>query len=274
MGERHWHYLTENGRVGPVPESRLKEMLDAGALRPQTLVWSDLLAEWTPASKIRFSGHETVVVLKDPPEPPIDLSPEPAQTTHASDIPQVRPWIRFWARQIDITLASLNMGFLFGGLVFLGIIPAPLVQPILNFATNLSPRFSDILSIMLTVLVWIPIEASLLSRWGTTPGKWLLNITLRDPEGRKLIFPAAFKRGVWVWWRGMGAGFPIVSFFTLCAAFGDLTSAEGKTTWDRDGGFVISHGKIGFLRGALLTAFVVFFFVSTVVTIGQSFKGD
>ena len=51
--ERQWYYAV-NGqeRKGPVPESELKQLLGAGQLPASTLVWSEGLAQWTPAQAV------------------------------------------------------------------------------------------------------------------------------------------------------------------------------------------------------------------------------
>lgn len=54
----------------------------------------------------------------------------------------------------------------------------------------------------------------------------------------------------------MGIGFPIATLITLLIAYKKLTE-EGITTWDRKGGFVVSHKKIGALR----TIVMIFLFI-------------
>jgi len=52
--EKNWYYA-ENGqeRKGPVPESELKRLLDAGQLPASALVWSEGMAQWTPAQAVK-----------------------------------------------------------------------------------------------------------------------------------------------------------------------------------------------------------------------------
>lgn len=45
-------------------------------------------------------------------------------------------------------------------------------------------------------LIWVPLEALLISRWGTTPGKKIFHITVRHSSGRRLSFAEGVKRGV------------------------------------------------------------------------------
>jgi hypothetical protein len=43
-------------------------------------------------------------------------------------------------------------------------------------------------------LLWVPIEAFLISKWGTTPGKALLGLSVRDALGFKLPYSLALRR--------------------------------------------------------------------------------
>lgn len=53
VGEKNWFYsLDGQDRKGPLPEGELKRMLAAGQIPLSTLVWSEGLASWAPASSI------------------------------------------------------------------------------------------------------------------------------------------------------------------------------------------------------------------------------
>jgi uncharacterized RDD family membrane protein YckC len=145
-------------------------------------------------------------------------------------VPQVRPWVRYFARLIDYYLFGIALGIAFS-----------LVAP------SVLENMHQLLIAMVAVFLWIFTEASLLSSGGTTPGKWLLRTKLRDSKGRKLTYRNALKRSFSVWWKGLGIGIPIVSLVTLIVAYNKLTG-EGLTTWDREGDFVVSHNEIGVLR--------------------------
>ena len=73
------------------------------------------------------------------------------------------------------------------------------------------------------------------------------------------------------WWRswavarGLAMGMPFFSLFTMGSAYLSLTKV-GIATWDRDGGFTVEHGRLGFFRIALLVVvwcgIVALFFVA------------
>ena len=230
MTEKYWYYIKDNKQEGPFSESKMQEMFDTGHVGSETLIWSESMTEWTPVSKVE--SFQVKSILSPPPlpmKPPPIPSQEEAKIVREETVSQVRPWVRYWARYFDIFVFAMISG------IILGIItPSVFDMP-------------DIIVGMLIIFIWVFVEASLLSSWGTTPGKWLLRITLRDSAGQKLTFPSALTRSFSVWWRGFGIGFPIITLITLIVAHGKLTK-EGVTTWDREGGFVVSHKLIGALR--------------------------
>lgn len=241
MVEKHWYYVKDYKQVGPVPEIKMQEMFDAGYLGSETLVWSESMTEWIPASEVESFRVKTI---HSP--PPLPQKPRPipslgeANTIRNETVSQVRPWVRYWARYFDYILFSLVVGLVFG-----------VVNPSLFDAP-------EIFLSMLIVFIWVFVEAFLLSTWGTTPGKWLLRTTLRDSEENKLTFSMALKRSFSVWWIGVGIGFPIITLITLIGSHGKLTK-EGVTFWDREGGFDVAHDKIGAIRVIVTILFFIGF---------------
>lgn len=177
-------------------------------------------------------------------------SAEDTEKAQSTEISEVHPWVRFGARVIDYHLNAFNLFFTLG-------IVAP--QTFEAFNLMLGNFFYSIIFSMLFIFIWVYIEAQLLCTWGTTPGKWVLGIVLRDPNGQKLSFSNALKRSFSVWLRGIGIGLPLISLFTLINSHDELTK-EGTTSWDRDGGFVVSHQKIGPFRITL--AILLFIWVA------------
>jgi hypothetical protein len=100
-------------------------------------------------------------------------------------------------------------------------------------------------------LLWVFVEAFMLSEMGTTIGKAVLGVTVRNEEGNDLTYGQALARGFRVLYRGCGLVLfgpvaMIVSYFRL--------TGNGSTSWDRDGRLTVSHSRVGFVRG--ITAFV------------------
>jgi hypothetical protein len=171
-------------------------------------------------------------LIKDPhyapPSPVLDFTPSG---------PQTKPWVRFWARTIDGILFVL-----LAGIALALIYPAAL-------------KMNDALLSIIILFAYVFVEPCMLSSWGTTPGKALLNIRLRKSNGTKPNFSEALSRAFNVWIRGLGLGIPIVALFTQINAYKRLTK-DGMTSWDKDGGFKINHKLIG--AGRVIAAIAIF----------------
>ena len=186
---------------------------------------------------LRHSGRRRQA-LTDAAEPQPPWQPQ-AVLSSSHDRP--RPWIRFWARLLDIADFSL--------FVALGLHLAKSMVALPGVGAR-----SAVAGLVL-LLAWVMFEAVLLATWGTTPGKWLLKISIERRDGAALDFASALRRSFAVWLKGLGCGLPVISLFTLVIAWQRLRE-KAETSWDRDGGFVIGHEDIGILRGlAAMMAF-------------------
>lgn len=149
----------------------------------------------------------------------------------------IRPWPRFFARYIDIYLFSLVLGVL--SAVFY---PLP-------FSTN-NVWLDNMLVGLALIFLWFVFEPFFLCLFGATLGKFLFNIKVRDLNGNKLKLGDAYKRCLGVWVVGLGLGIPGVSPLTMAVADFRLHKT-GTTYWDKDR-FIVTHGKIGFLRSMFI----------------------
>ncbi len=158
----------------------------------------------------------------------------------AASISRTRPWVRYLARILDYLL----LGFIFK---IIGL-------------DSLLPKTDIYLVLMPVILssIWIIPEASLLSMFGTTPGKWILRINVNDVFQLKPKFTSSLRRSLSVWCNGMGMGIPFIAPITMAVSYYSLK--KGRTMWDRDGRFSVIHRSIGAPR-----AFVAF--LSSVVII-------
>lgn len=184
--------------------------------------------------------------------PPSIPLPTQRQNVTASAAPpltgaQVRPWVRYWARMLDICWLTIPIGFLIG-------IFAPLF---------VMQKSNDFLLGFIALFFYVFVEAMLLSAFGTTPGKWLFKIQLAHSSGNSISYSQALARSLKVWWRGLGTGFPLVQLITCVVAYERL-KRYGLTSWDREGGFVVTHEDIGIAR---ILAAVVSFFVFSILLV-------
>lgn len=155
--------------------------------------------------------------------------------------PKVRPWIRYWARYLDIMLFSLLAG------------------TILAFVSPTTLNISAFVLGFGVLFLWIFVESIMLSTIGTTPGKLLFNISLKHISSQKISFLMALNRSFYVWMVGLGLGIPIITVFTLIIEYKRLRR-ERITTWDRAGNFVVTHGIIGAKRSIAAILLIAGFF--------------
>ncbi len=135
---------------------------------------------------------------------------------------EANPWLRFLARAFDY---SLFFSFLWA--ISAGKIESTLVP--------------------LEYFLWIPVEAAFLRWLGTTPGKWVLGIQLRQGRLPRLDYPTALRRSFNVWFRGLGMGVPFLNVICSLVAFQRLKAFK-VTTWDRDDHIQIRYLRIGTWR--------------------------
>lgn len=142
---------------------------------------------------------------------------------------EVHPWIRYWARTIDIMLFTVLSGY------FIALAPIHVLRVI---GGN---------EYIISLFLWVIVEALLISTWGSTPGKFLLGIIIRDNDGNKLSFTNSINRSASVWFFGMGCG---ISFIELIANFISYKrlSDKGMTRWDQNGKYQVVHTKLSMIK--------------------------
>lgn len=215
-----WFYIENDKKIGPLSESEILNLFKNGKLTKETLVWTKGQSEWMKAGQIESFQFDDNLI-----PPPIPFE--------QNVTPQIRPWVRYWARFFDLITFQLFLGLLYG-LIF---------KPV--------PTSNFLLIGVLIFITYLFIEPLLLSTWGTTPGKFLLNIKLQKNDGKKLSYYEGLLRTWKMCYRGMGLGIPIVSFITQYIAYDNLKK-NGKTTWDSDLNVNLIHSKIGIARTVIL----------------------
>lgn len=194
-------------------------------------------------------------------------SPSSAPESQKST-PGPRPWIRFWARTIDYIVWGVIVGFGIGFANRKGDILSDTSLLLTNpFAFS-----------MLVVFTWALMEPIVIPVFGTTLGKAILSIKLTHRSNEHISWDkwpsemdvvALYQRSMAVWLKGMGIGFPLVSAITQLVSYRNLKS-QGETSWDRDYGFTVTHGKVGYVRGCL--AAIIILFAMILNTVGNDYQ--
>jgi len=199
-------------------------------------------AQFCPSCSKPVSGWEPGATNSvAPPEAP--ARPDLPEASPISG-PQARPWVRYWARMGDLILFALPMG-----VVLTVIWPSLLVD---------TESGGGLLLGLMVLLSWALVEPLCLSVFGTTPWRSLLRIRLQHPDGRPISYGEALRRSLKVWVKGLGLGLPFVSLITLFVAYRRL-KREGRTSWDADGGFTVTHQTIGAGRTVAAVLFFLIF---------------
>lgn len=171
---------------------------------------------------------------------------------------QSRPWARFFARHLDLLFTGLLVGT-----------AIRFIDPtfFLNILASLGLWTIFVVGVVLLFL-YVFIESFFFAAFGTTFGKWMLNVYVRDMNGFKLGFFNALKRGLKVWWFGLGMGLPIIYLITYTKSYTKLTD-KAATTWDENK-FLVTHGKIRISK--IIAGFLIIIAVLALRVVVDSYK--
>jgi uncharacterized RDD family membrane protein YckC len=173
-----------------------------------------------------------------PPAPPGEkpaLPPHPESLSHlASDpaetAPVIRgsiadPWLRFFARFVDIQIEIFVLYIVAGLLV-----PA-LFQSRLFLSGQLGSKLIGVIFVPFA----LALDAVAYSVFSNTPGKWIAGIKVKSVAGDKVSFQTYLKRNFGLYWFGLGLDIPIVVLVTLWRSYGQAAGDE-IVRWDKNTG--------------------------------------
>jgi len=184
-------------------------------------------------------------------ELPLENAPAPALVIEAPARPRPHPWIRYFARSFDFALAVAV--FLLGA----RLADVPLERPAAYFLG------------MLVYGVYFAIEAVMISKLGTTPGKALFHVSVESAGGGTPSFHQSWRRSLGVYVRGVAFGIPLVMPLAQLFSYFQLVR-EGQTSWDRDFQCRVKHGEITAGRAVVI---ICSFFVLALI-LSLLFFGD
>lgn len=178
----------------------------------------------------------------------------PPRELQTDTIPKVRsPWRRFFARGLDWSVYALLLN---------------MVQ-MLIFHMNLDNRgtLGDTLHYIACVLLMLLVEPLLLSRFGTTIGKWILGLRVMDYEEHKLSYSAALERMGTVMSRGEGLYIPFYSLWRNWKSY-QVCVDGGTLDWEYDSNITLRDEK-HWRVAAFFAAYVLIFGV-TALSMGMA----
>ena len=181
--------------------------------------------------------HLEIGLPDAPDEPTLLVAHNEARMFPASEGLSIPPsagaWSRFFARQIDLlvfgTVAAVVLYAIFPGLSHAEILDNTLVSSI----------------------VFIPpaliIDAVVLAALGSTLGKLIFGIRVRQIDASKLNFRDALRRNLTLWVSGLAFGIPLVSLITLWKSYREVVNGR-RCSWDENPVLVVSQAGVGYLR--------------------------
>ena len=162
---------------------------------------------------------------------------------------EIHPWRRFFARWLDYGLWSAIVSFFV--IVILRIRPLP-------------GDFGNALIAIGGMALFIPVEALLLHKFGTTPGKFALGIRLESIQGGNLSWEEALRRSCNVYVQGCGCCIPllepVMKLVRYCQLTGRVTrgfilAGPQDMAWDEE--TELSYRNVDFKRGAVFALVLV-----------------
>lgn len=152
------------------------------------------------------------------------------------------PWRRYFARTIDIQIYSIFIRIIF----------------YFAFEINLKVVGISVWAVtILSCVLMLLIEPLLLRYLGTTPGKFILGLRLRNKKGKKLSYFDGFIRTWMILKMGYGFSIPFYNLYRLYVSHKACSNNE-VMDWDQDVSYELIDKKIIRGIGYVLCLSIVF----------------
>lgn len=237
--------IRDGEKVGPIHDYEVRHKIDSGELTRETPAWHEGLDAWRPLGEIalfkdefnwvHLDGLDSVPTIEEEEQAILAALPKPPPLP-------VTPVLgrRFWARWLDIHV--------YIALWWLCMWAS---------GRNIESVFGNIWIMATQLVPWFIIEAILIHRYGTTPGKWLLGLRVVNVDGTLLGLTAATLRSFRILVGGIGFGLFLLALF--CQALSFFTARRlGNPLWDHAGGHrVQSQPLVPWRIATVVCAFLV-----------------
>ena len=243
------YVLKDGRRVGPFPPFKLRELLEDKEIQPSYPGWIEGMETWAPLKSIEALESWMPRDPALPPPLPHSQDSKQGDADSPADLQEiqtrrVRAWLRWLARTIDEMLWFTLIWVVAVSTGWLQLWDYLLRGPLLLIGS---------------ALLWIPVESLVLSRFSTTPGKWLLGIRVTDDLGQLLTYPAALKRTALAVCTGAGLGLPALMLLPVLQGTMSwlLYRRTGTTLWDRAADSQLIHTRptpAGFISIGVIVA--------------------
>ncbi|WP_302016238.1 RDD family protein [uncultured Akkermansia sp.] len=257
------YWIQDHEKKGPLPEVEVISMLEAGLIPENVRAWHAGCAEWVrihdlPVLKemfaIRKEKEERRKAEEEAPEDeaaelsvadPVEAGTVPEEEETAEDEGVVLvvpyPYVRFLGRMADVLM---HMTLYLAVLRILGV----------AFTPDFLPGSYE--ALLYLCLPMVLIEAAFVGTLGTTPGKAMLGVSVRDYQGNRLSFATAFRRSLFVMVLGLGCFAPSLMALALFFSWW-WVRRFGFTPWDRKLGTTDVLNESLILRKVVMTLVLI-----------------
>jgi len=258
------YWIQDHEKKGPLPEVEVISMLEAGLIPETARAWHAGCADWVcihdlPALKemalIRRQevkrGNEEDDVQEDTAEESSSANlinadcPQGEEKTGLEEgQPLVVPYayVRFLGRVADVMMHMT---------LYLAVLRVS--------GAAFSPGFlpGSYEALLYLCLPMVLIETAFLGTLGTTPGKAMLGVSVRDYRGERLTFSTAFRRSLFVMVLGMGCFAPSLMLLALFFSWW-WVRRFGFTPWDRKLGTTdVLNDSLSFRKVVMTLALII-----------------
>lgn len=261
-------YLSIKGKKqGPFSIFKVSELIEDEDASGDTLAWHAGMNGWKPLKEVpaleNLFEHVKPKEEEETPEresikiPPLPKGNPNAGGAAAATIDaapamvatNVRPFVRFWARMFDYTLVTVIV-FWISDIE----IPQPIDgEPVSDFFARYVAEMQKPEALVLfrtqffAMIGWHFLEGILLHVFGTTPGKALFGIRVRQLDGTRLQPLKSVGRSFYVYL--LGVGFYQVPFILIGMVFSFFRlMSTGDCLWDQHLGTKVEYEKLGGVR--------------------------
>jgi uncharacterized RDD family membrane protein YckC len=231
-----WFFIKDHQQQGPVCLFELQKLIEQRILTGDTYVWNKNMKCWQMAKTLELFSESIYESAR------IHLLPDKFKTEkeyEEATYPNGRPYVRYLARFLDLSLFSLF-----------------LIALVSIFFQNFLIETSSIFIFIISLVLWIIVEPIIIVIFGNTIGKAFLNTKIKRVDGGQLNFLIALKRSIFVSIAGMGFGIPILNLICFLFSYRDL-KGTGISTWDQKIGTVILYGQVSLPRVFIAASFPV-----------------
>ena len=238
-------WIVKDGeRSGPYQDFEVRRRINAGEWDENTPAWHEGMKEWGVLGGIEYFKRE-FQKEPEPVKPPslgeVAMEKHPEQGIASAADSKLRLGRRFWSRWFDL--------YLYEGIWWIGM---------WAMGRDIGALHDQTWVMILHFLPWFALEVVLLHRFGTTPGKWLMGLSVLNRDGSRMSLAESMRRAWRVYFIGIGMGWGFLALICqLMALVG--TKRLGMPIWDHAGGHQVVAEP---LRGARVGAFVCLWFVA------------